>query len=185
MKNLMKIIVLCGFVSLIATLISCGSGKEFSYSNSEDASGTFRVIEVADKTGKSTPYLELQTGSNTYRVLFKTEKEATNYFNTIKKEYGAKEKESEGSGMLTIFSYMDNFDLHVSGKKEILYVDLNKEPNYAETGGRNADDLIDEYERLANDFVYLMNELSEADLTKKQERRLIQLAKSLAATFGE
>lgn len=171
-------------IALLATfailLSSCGS-KSYELSGKEP-DFTARVVEEKNADGKTVPYFAL----NDYRLAFDSKKAAVKYFDDFKKNYEAAQKDETGGSF--IISQMDGLELHtVRTAGGICYVDLDADPNYAETGpaysSMGTNELLDEYEKICWNALSVMTELSNRKLNSRQEQRLLQMAEQFASEF--
>ena len=149
---------------------------------------TASVVEEKDADGNLVAYFVL----NNYKVEFKTKDEAIAHFNELKKSWETAEAEDgEGMGALSIMYEMEKLDLHtVREVGGIRYVNLEGAPNYADVdepsyASMSTDDLLAEYENTSYTAMFVLRELSNRKLTPQQERKLNQVAESLANIFGD
>lgn len=186
-------------MAMLMTATSCGkknvdakksvSSPDENYSFSgKNPDFTASVVEEKDADGNLVAYFVL----NNYKVEFKTKDEAIAHFNELKKSWETAEAEDgEGMGALSIMYEMENLDLHtVREAGGIRYVNLEGAPNYADVDGpsyasMSTDDLLAEYENTSYTAMFVLRELSNRKLTPQQERKLNQVAESLANIFGD
>lgn len=173
---------------LLAALVAFSAlgckGKSYAFEG-ENPHFTASVVEEKNESGKKTAYFAL----NEYRLAFDSKKTAVAYFNAFKKEFEDEEKTvGEGMGGRIVINKMEQFDLFtVRNAGGIRYVNLDSEPNYAETGSSyssmSVNELLDLYETESRAVLSVMTELSSRKLNSKQEKRLYQIAESLAGEF--
>ena len=186
-------------MAMLMTATSCGkknvdakksvSSPDENYSFSgKNPDFTASVVEEKDADGNLVAYFVL----NNYKVEFKTKDEAIAHFNELKKSWETAEAEDgEGMGALSIMYEMEKLDLHtVREVGGIRYVNLEGDPNYADVdepsyASMSTDDLLAEYENTSYTAMFVLRELSNRKLTPQQERKLNQVAESLANIFGD
>lgn len=177
----------CGKKNVDAKKSVSSPDANYSFSG-KDPDFTASVVEEKDADGNLVAYFVL----NNYKVEFKTKDEAIAHFNELKKSWETAEAENgEGMGALSIMYEMEKLDLHtVREVGGIRYVNLEGAPNYADVdepsyASMSTDDLLAEYENTSYTAMLVIQELSSRNLTPQQERKLNQVAESLAKIFGD